>query len=347
MFQRFRKYFMIILVTLSILVPMALLYYVDAPSFDKTWKGRTFYLFFVWLFAMELILDWEKYETEPVNKPRSVVRLMVLAVASLSPTVYVILEYFYGLNAALVDLALRYGIGPAWFIKDYPYVVPLAAEYLVFTILFTAIFVLAFGLRGLKGFSLSTALLAVIGVTYTIDNLYPQGNFTPFMILVPATATLASWILNLMGYLTSFGSPVQGMPALSAGKTWPPSTTFYIAWPCSGVESLLIYTVVILLFLKKTAIPLWQKITYFAVGAVVTYFVNALRIVTIFIIAINGGNIWPFHDYYGPLYSIVWITSYPLIIIGSQMLWRKIRPEKIVVQNDTLLAEDRTTIPRS
>jgi len=27
--------------------------------FDLTWKGRMFYLFFIWLFSLESILDWE------------------------------------------------------------------------------------------------------------------------------------------------------------------------------------------------------------------------------------------------------------------------------------------------
>jgi hypothetical protein len=38
----------------------------------------------------------------------------------------------------------------------------------------------------------------------------------------------------------------------------------------------------------------------------------------------DSGDVQMFHFYYGPLYSIVWIVSYPLLILGSQALWRKI-----------------------
>jgi hypothetical protein len=45
-------------------------------------------------------------------------------------------------------------------------------------------------------------------------------------------------------------------------------------------------------------------------------------------IGINGGDIAAFHSLYGPLYSIAWIVSYPLIILGSQSLWHKITAKK-------------------
>jgi exosortase/archaeosortase family protein len=114
---------------------------------------------------------------------------------------------------------------------------------------------------------------------------------------------------------------------------------FGIAWPCSGVESLLIYTVTILLFLKKTDIPWKHRITYFSIGAVVTYLINIFRVVTIFLLAMDYG--WPspqavqFHNYYGMLYSITWIISYPLIIIGSRALWGRIRNWKTGIEDST------------
>jgi len=47
------------------------------------------------------------------------------------------------------------------------------------------------------------------------------------------------------------------------------------------------------------------------------------------LIAINEGRAAAmlFHDYYGELYAITWILSYPLIIIGSRILWRRLSPK--------------------
>jgi exosortase/archaeosortase family protein len=129
-----------------------------------------------------------------------------------------------------------------------------------------------------------------------------------------------------MGYHTLLDTRTT-VPFLFASNPKNPKEYFgaLIDWPCSGVESLLIYTVTILLFLKKSGISLKHKIIYFMIGAIVTYFINILRIVTLYVIAIHNGNWGIFHDYYGPLYSITWIISYPLVIIGSQALLDKIR----------------------
>ncbi|MGB8779690.1 MAG: exosortase/archaeosortase family protein, partial [Candidatus Bathyarchaeia archaeon] len=165
---------------------------------------------------------------------------------------------------------------------------------------------------------------------YTINNLYPYGLFTPFQILVPTTTILAAGILNIMGYTTAIANgtnPKQGlMPVLTATSSTGQSAQYAIAWACSGIDSLLIYSVTILLFLKSSAVPWKQGIVYFIFGAVVTYLINALRIATIFMIGAGGGDINPFHNYYGPLYSISWIISYPLIIIATRVLWTRIVP---------------------
>jgi exosortase/archaeosortase family protein len=159
---------------------------------------------------------------------------------------------------------------------------------------------------------------------------------------------LAEKILNLMGYKTSLilGGSMPILYVRTPGAAyWQAGAS--IAWPCSGVESLIIYTVVIVLFLRTT-IPSWkQKIIYFTIGAIITYLINILRIVTIFVIAVNTGGVGSpeaqsFHNYYGQLYSIVWIVSYPLIIIGSRTLWTKIRNKKpIVAENQGLPNQDK------
>ncbi|MCK4433881.1 exosortase/archaeosortase family protein, partial [Candidatus Bathyarchaeota archaeon] len=121
---------------------------------------------------------------------------------------------------------------------------------------------------------------------------------------------------------------------------------FLIAWPCAGVESLIIYTLVILLFLKESLIPWKQRIVYFAIGAIVTYFINVLRIVTIFVISIpchsTQNAVWRFHNIYGQLYSIAWIISYPLIIIGTRVLWQKIRSQKEPQKMNRTSAKEET-----
>ena len=310
----------------SFIVPFLVLYFLYPNSFEATWKGRTYYLFFLWLVSLEMILNWEKLQTNKINKLGSI-RTIAFVIALLLPTVYVVAANYYGLNSVIENLAKQNNV--YWAIW-----MPLSTEYLVFTALFVLIILLSYGINGWKDFSISTFFLGTIGLIYIIDSFYPYGRFAPFQIFVPTTAKLAANVLNFIGYQTSMfvtRNPYYGyMPYLTA---WDPKNplkiaNFGIAWPCSGVESLLIYTVTILLFLKKTPIPWKQKAIYFIIGAIVTYFINVLRIVTIFVISINGGDVWAFHNYYGQLYSITWIISYPLIIIGSRVLWGKIRERR-------------------
>lgn len=314
-FRRHSTYFKVFLIFLSVAIPLALLYYLNAPSFDKTFNGRAYYLFFVWLIVLEYALDWDKYKSETSKMAGK--RIFAFGLALLLPTAYVIFSNFFGFNAVIMDLFRMDGVISPWLDNA-----PLAVEFLVFTVLFAIIFLFAYRSKGLADFSLSIGLLGVVGAFHTINVLYPYGGFAPFQVIVPATATLSADVLSLMGYQTTL--------SLSSGSLTPilmirDSAAFFgcqIAWPCAGVESLLLYTIIMLLFLKKSDIPRLHKVIYFTVGAAVTYFINILRIVTIFLIGINKGDVWTFHDYYGQLYSAIWIMSYPLIIIGIQ-IWSK------------------------
>jgi thaumarchaeosortase len=321
----------------SFIPALAILYSLHAWSFEQTLHGRTFLIFFLWLVSLEIILSWEKLQKNNVSKLRSI-RTVLFVIAILLPTIYVIAANHCGLNAMIDDLATQLKVEKtAW-----PTV---SAEYMVFAVFFGLIILLAYGISGLTDFSISTFFLGIIGILFTVDNLYPWGRFRPLQIFVPATATLAANVLNLMGYRTTItyvvNHPIYGSyPSLTVVNF--PWASFGIAWPCSGVESFLIYTVTILLFLKKTDISWKHKIIYFAIGAVVTYFINVLRVVTLFLIAIGKGATfntndydWQrFHNYYGMLYSMTWIMLYPLIIMGSQTLWRKIRNSRTVSKGE-------------
>ncbi len=310
-------------------VPLALLFLLNPmepfnvsvqDSFQLMWKGRTFMLFFLWLVALEFILSWENITSKITWRNRG--RTVAFAVTLVLPTIYVVAEYYLGLNTAITNLSLQSGV--AWATS-----MPLAIEYLVFSLFFLSTVYAAFGRKGLTGFALPAIFAVIVGLLYTIDNVFPYGQFTPFQLLVPTTASLAGAVLGFMGnsVVPGIDAPT-GMPTLAvSGPTG--SATFAIAWPCAGIESLLIFTAVALLFLKRMNISWKSKIGYFAVGAAVTYFINVFRIATIFTIGmqygVNSVQVQDFHFYYGPLYAMAWIVFYPILILASTMAWRRIR----------------------
>lgn len=325
--QTAKKNTSILINTLPILaftIPFLILYSLYPESYEATWKGRTYYLFFLWLIFLELILSWEKIQVNKLKKLKSI-RTIAFIILLLLPTTYVVAANYYGLNNAIMELAIKNNVPRA-------HEIPLSTEYLIFTMLFALTILLIHGHEGVMIHSISVIFLGIIGLIYTVDSAYPHGSFTPFQILVPTTATLAASVLTLMGYQTEWMGQLFGTPVL---RVWNQKgeAFFGIAWPCSGIDSLIIYSVTVLLFLKGSVISWKQKAVYFIIGAAITYFINILRIITIFIIAIDYGmdspQVQQFHNYYGSLYSITWIIIYPLIIIGAQALWRKIKGRRM------------------
>ena len=297
-------------------------YLLQPQSFEFMWKGRTFQLFFVWLIALELILGWENLQASKLGKPVSA-RALLFVVSLLLPTVFVVVFNYSGGNTFVADFSRQNGV--YWWTD-----MPIAVEYLVFAVLFSLTAFLSFGVKGLKSFSVPIFFLAIVGMIFVVDSVYPYDQFTPFQALVPATTVLAANTLGLMGYNTTLDLSHGALPQLTVIDPANPlnPATFAIAWPCAGIESLLIFTVTILLFLKRMPISWKAKAGYFAVGAVVTYFINILRIVSIYLVALSGGDVTLFHSTYGPLYAIPWIVSYPLVILGTQSLWRRFTNRK-------------------
>lgn len=317
------------------MIPFVILYFLYPASFELTWKGRTFYLFFIWLVVLEIILNWDRISGTKIQRLKSARALAFIAATAL-PVLYVLAANYWGLDTAILDFGRSINVSP-----NVLELLPLSTEYLVLTVLFIFSIAVYYGIDKLGNFSISTFFLSMIGMVYTIDNLYPWGRFTPFQILVPTTTMLAAGVLGLLGFGTSItyinSAEMGSLTRLEVKALSGKIQGFNIAWPCSGVESLLIYSVTILLFLKNSSIPWKHRIVYFVFGAAITYLINALRIATIFIIAINGGDWGVFHNYYGQLYSLFWIMSYPLIIVATRTLWGKIFTPKTGFKQDPSL----------
>ena len=171
--------FIKLLPLIAFVVPLALLFLLNPAdpylnlsaqdSFQSMWKGRTFQLFFIWLIALEFILSWETIKLKITRQNKT--GALVFGVVLMLPTLYVISEYYVGLNGALANWAQHSGV---FFWGS----IPLAIEYIVFSLLFCMTAFLSFGKRGLAGFALPALFAGLIGVLYTIDNVFPYGQFT-------------------------------------------------------------------------------------------------------------------------------------------------------------------------
>jgi len=294
--------------------------------FDYTWKGRLFLLFFLWLFVLESSLNLNQSKKDLESKPRSHFKVIAILICAIIPLIYILSVNFFGFDQTVIKIGeiIR---GEYWKANfgDWQHILtaawPLSFEYLVFTVSFTATIFLAYGKSGLKKFAITIGLIAGITAIYLTDTIFPYGVLKPLQALSLPTAAWAAALLDILGYpfVLSFSSGLDSMPIIrtqSGGQT----VSIGIAWPCAGVHSLFLYTLIILLLFKKSNMSRFRKLLYFIFGAIGTYLVNVLRIIAYFFIRINDGltAAQTFHDVYGELLFVVWILLYILLIVCIQ-----------------------------
>lgn len=318
-----------LLIPFSFLLMLLVAYIIEPNSFLDLWKGRLFYLFFLWLFSLELILgglgsDRQVRGRSGVDWARAALGMSVLLI----PTVYLMETKMFGFNSALVGLAQFLGVGVGQSVPDQLSLTtvsfPFSVEYFIVAVSLSLGTYLLLGFRGLKQFSVSLFLLGAIGTFYMLDTFMPYGNASSLQALVPLTSSSVAYVLQQTGHTVQM-TLIQQDGAVQMLVSGAP-TAFSIYWPCAGIQSLFIYTFVILLFMKGSAMSLKAKVVTLAIGAVGTFFVNVLRIVSIIELSITQGLSIAvvFHEYYGELYFLVWIVVFLFaLVIVQRLLVRK------------------------
>ena len=313
-----------LLIPLCFALTMLVMFFFDPLSFQETWKGRAFYLFFLWLFALEFILGGKSLK-KGTNHGSDTARIILGVFALTIPAIYAVEFYLFGLSNTVTQLAEFLGAGQglspsaqAW---ELTLSFPISLEYFVVAISLFVGVLLLLDFDGIKQFSISLSFLVLIGIFYMIDTFYPystasvpnllsptlpQSGFS-IQSFVPFISSIVAFVMQRLGYVVHMVVLQDGSVEMLVN-----GFGFLIYWPCAGVYSLFIYTFVILLFLKNSPMSLLAKIGCFVVGAVGTFFVNILRIVSILNIYVTSGASEGeiFHNYYGELFFLGWIVVY-------------------------------------
>jgi thaumarchaeosortase len=130
--------------------------------------------------------------------------------------------------------------------------------------------------------------------------------------------------LDLMNYYTELKFPVfnpqNGNLPLIVIHTRTRDSGALVGWQCTGVQSLFLYTLIILLFFKRANISAFHNAVFFFIGLIGTFIVNAFRIISILLVQLYNGQIATevFHKVYGELYFIAWLSIYIVIIVLIQ-----------------------------
>jgi exosortase/archaeosortase family protein len=253
------------------------------------------------------------------------------------PTIYLMEFYMFGLDNTVIEFGRFLGVGRGVSsLSDQTlliyYSFPLSLEHIIVAVSIFIGVLLLLDFKGIKQFSISISLLGLMGVFYMIDTFrpYATASFPNFLSLlspafpqtgvsiqgfVPFTSSIVALVMQRIGYAVQMAVLQDGSVQMLVNG-YP----FLIYWPCAGIHSLFIYTFVILLFLKGSPMSLRGKLGCLVIGAVGTFFVNVLRIVSIINIYITQGTLAgdAFHSYYGELFFLTWIVFYLFALVFIQ-----------------------------
>jgi thaumarchaeosortase len=246
----------------------------------------------------------------------------------LIPTMYVVAISSFGLKDAVTALGKALGVPyrtfGAWFI-DVSW--PIAFEYLIFTASFTLSLLVLYGACNLRRFLISAFFLWSTTAFFLLNTFAPYGTVGVLQAFVPFTTKIVAQVLEVGGWQTSVRAIENGLGPGMVLSIMSESTSYsaVVYWPSAGIQSLIIYTGVMLLFIKDLHYSTVRKVSYFLLGVLGTFVVNVCRIASIMVIGLKIGRLEAsmFHDYYGELFFIAWMISYLVILVyGSNIINR-------------------------
>jgi thaumarchaeosortase len=160
------------------------------------------------------------------------------------------------------------------------------------------------------------------------DAFFPYDTLGPLQFIVPIYLQIDQGVINFIDkFIVNIGpenpeSPVN--PATARGNLLILSGlhgpfALQVFWPSAGVDSMILFTLVMLAFLLKLAIPRERKIIYFVIGALGTAAVNVIRITSLSLYALvvttNASEWEAFHSVAGLVMFLPYLGVYLGIVM--------------------------------
>jgi thaumarchaeosortase len=174
---------------------------------------------------------------------------------------------------------------------------------------------------------------------YLLDAFFPYGQIGPLQFW-------ANFIVAGVGLLSRlFGLPIYGFQNYLTIEGTKGFYRLAVYWPSVGVQSMIIYSLVMIVVAAKLQAPLVRKLVYMVVGVCGTIFLNVLRIFTIayygYAYATSGQQLDAFHNSIGEILFPIWIAIYLVIVLQLEnMLIGREKPKKITAPDTTQAAKE-------
>ncbi len=290
-------------------LPVLLLFALAPQTFELSWAGFGKLgrggLFFVLFFLAFELWDFRKTNKPRLDRVHKAFAILLLLLA---------LVYAGEVGASVSFVNFIYSVGKTLGAAgDVSTSWLMATDYVVMTLYLLALTLTLFAARAVRG--VITPIIFSIGmfVFYCIDAFFPYGSIGPLQFW-------ANFIVAAVGVLSKgVGLPIYG---LSNTLTIVGIHGFYrlaVYWPSVGVQSMLIYSLVMILLAAKLDSPMKRKLIYASVGVVGTIFLNVLRIFIIayygYAYAYSGQELDAFHNSLGEILFPIWIVVFLAIVL--------------------------------
>ena len=200
----------------------------------------------------------------------------------------------------------------------------LAMDFVFYALYCLAATALSYSVRSIRLMTLPVIYLVGLGILDAMDAYFPENSLAFLQVWVYLIWNVVVFLLSLMGFHTNVNpstAPLNLPSLILRGNQlflwgYKGYVGLAIYWPSSGVVSMIIYSLVIVVLMVKLDAPRKRKAVYAIVGAVGTYFVNVIRITLIVLyITYVSSNFEAFHASIGEVLFIAWIFIYLLAVI--------------------------------
>jgi thaumarchaeosortase len=271
-------------------------------GFGKLGRGG---LFFVIFFLGFDLLDF------PKNR---VIKWTIARKISIVLTVGVAVVYFVEVGLGQDFTNFIYSIGRSLgAFGDVSNSFLMATDYIADSIYLAVLTAALFSIRTIR--NVITPIVFSVGmlVFYLLDAFFPYGSLGPLQFW-------ANFIVAGVALLAEiFGLPIYGFTNHLTIEGLHGYFRLVVYWPSVGVQSILIYSVVMVVIAAKLSAPTKRKIIYAAVGIAGTILLNVVRIFTIsfygYEYATTGQQLDAFHNAIGEVLFPIWIVVFLILIL--------------------------------
>jgi thaumarchaeosortase len=288
-------------VTIILIAPILFSIFEYPNSFSLSWnQGRGGFLF-----AMAFII------AELIGVNQNISRKRVFTVIGLSALT---IGYFIGLSLGLKDAIIA---AAPYYKVNLIYSWTWMWDFVVMAIYVISSLVILYGSRWYKIASAGAIYLAGSAIILSLDAFFPYDTLGPLQYIVPFYLQIDQYMIRFINdHIMNVGATIpataNGNLLMLNGLHGP--FALKVFWPSAGVQSIIIYSLVMLAFLLKMDIPVRRKLVYFGFGIIGTASVNVIRIISLSLFALmitTDIKQWEaFHSLAGEIMFLPWLGVY-------------------------------------